>query len=287
MISEPKTTYGIIGYPLNHTLSPVMHNAAFKEFGVDAVYKPIPLKEEGLDDFFEELKSGTCPIFGLNVTVPYKEKVIDYLDALNSLAERIGAVNTIVIDPDRKLIGYNTDAPGFIAHLKELKMETKGQRIAILGAGGSCRAILATLCMIPDRPEIIRIYNRTPQRTQELVKDLGERFDLSIVEAVDHVEELDVEHSDILINTTSVGLKKTDPSLVPGDLLHPDLFVYDLIYNPKETRLLKEAREAGARSANGLGMLFYQGVLSLQHWAARDISDTVKKKMRDALENAK
>ncbi len=210
---------------------------------------------------------------------------MEYLDILNPLAEKIGAVNTIVVGKNRELIGYNTDAPGFAAHLKELEVETKGRRVAILGAGGSCRAILSTFCMIPDRPEMVRIYNRTPERTHELLKNMGGRFDVSLIESVDMIEELDIERCDILINTTSVGLKKSDPSLVPYDFLHPDLFVYDLIYNPAETRLLREAREAGARTANGLGMLFYQGVLAFQHWADAELPEVVKKKMRRALEN--
>lgn len=283
-MSDRQTTYGIIGYPLSHTLSPVMHNAAFQALDVDAVYQAMPLKEDGLDNFFREIKDPDCPIFGLNVTIPYKETVMDHLDAVNPLAVKIGAVNTIVIDKDRKLVGYNTDAPGFMLHLRELKIEIAGRRIAILGAGGSCRAILAALCMVPERPEIIRIYNRTPERTVALLKDLAERFNVGIVEPAETIEELDIEHSDILINTTSVGLKSVDPSPVPHDFFHPDLFVYDLIYNPKETRLLREAREAGARTANGSGMLFYQGVLALQHWAEMELPDGVKKAMRKALE---
>lgn len=283
-MSDQITTYGIIGFPLGHTLSPVMHNTAFRELKADAIYQAMPLKEEELDAFFEELRDPDCPIFGLNVTVPYKEKVLEYLDVLNPLAEKIGAVNTIVIDQKRTLIGYNTDAPGFLSHLQELKVETKGSRVAILGAGGSCRAILSTMAMVPERPEIIRVFNRTPERTRDLVGDLSQRFDTSIVLPVDNLEELEIEHSDLLINTTSVGLKASDPSLVPEDILHPDVFVYDLIYNPWETRLLRDARLAGARTSNGLGMLYYQGVLALQHWAEMEIPEPVKKKMRKALE---
>jgi len=119
----PITTYGLIGNPLKHSLSPMMHNAAFKALEVEAVYKLFPLKEEDVKGFFEDLRQKDSPLFGLNATVPYKEEVLPYLDHLAPLAQKIGAVNTIVIDQERKLIGYNTDAPGFMAHLASFSFE--------------------------------------------------------------------------------------------------------------------------------------------------------------------
>ena len=208
MKEEHKTTYGLVGKPLAHSLSPVMHNTAFKELGVDAVYKLIELEEKELKNFFKNLHEKDSPVFGLNVTVPYKEKVIEYLDILSPLAQKINAVNTIVINKQRKLIGYNTDAPGFLAHMAELKFDFKEKRIAILGAGGSCRGILATLCMIPERPQVIRIYNRTMSRLNDLLGDIGQRIDASIVEPVSNLDDLNVELADMLINTTSVGNNK-------------------------------------------------------------------------------
>ncbi len=283
-MKEQKSIYGIIGFPLEHTFSPLMHNAAFKELGVEAVYQPFPLKEEDLDDFFKNLRQKSSPIFGLNVTVPYKEKVMKYLDHLNPLAQKIGAVNTIVIDKQRQLTGYNTDAPGFLAHLAELKFDPKNKKIGILGAGGSARAIITALCLLPEKPLSIKIYNRTFEKAKILAESIKEHVGTEILEAVMSIDDLELPEADILINTTSVGLKKNDPSLVEEELLHSDMFVYDLIYNPKETALLRMAKERGARTTNGLGMLFYQGVLSLEHWADREIDETVKKKMREALE---
>lgn len=284
MHEEVQAVYGIIGNPVSHSLSPVMHNTAFKALEVNAVYKLFPLEKIELEDFFESMRDENSPIFGLNVTVPYKEDVIPYLDVLTPLAQKLGAVNTIMVNHERKLIGYNTDAPGFIAHLKELGFNTEGKRIAILGAGGSCRAILGTLCMIPERPESIKIYNRTESRLQSLIQDLGERIDLSNVEPVLNVEDLNIELADLLINTTSVGLKAEDPILIPEDMLHSSLTVYDLIYRPKETTLLRMARKVGAKTANGLNMLYYQGVLSLQHWANIELSDDIKIQMKKAIE---
>lgn len=284
MHDEKKSVYGIIGNPVAHSLSPVMHNTAFRALDVEATYKLFPLEEHELDDFFDDLKKDGSPIFGLNVTVPYKEKVLSYVDSLSPLAQKLGAINTIVVNRERKLIGYNTDAPGFISHLGELQFNTEGKRIAILGSGGSCRAILGTLCMIPERPEGIRIYNRTTSRLTELMNDLGERIDLSIVEPVNSVDDLNIELADLLINTTSVGLKAEDPILVEEDMLHSSLLVYDLIYRPRATELLRMAQDIGAQTANGLNMLFYQGVLSLQHWANMELPEEVKLEMRQAIE---
>ncbi len=276
--------YGIIGYPVAHSLSPLMHNAAFAELGVDAVYKLFPLKEDELDEFFVQLYKSSSPIFGLNVTVPYKERVIRYLANITPLVQKIMAVNTIVITKDRKLIGYNTDAPGFLSHLVELGFNTRDKKIAIMGAGGSTRAILAVLCMIPERPDSIKIYNRTPERLEVLLEDLSARIDTSIVQPVASIDDLDIPEADLLINTTSVGLKQDDPSLVDADLIHPKLLVYDLVYSPLVTPLLKMAKARGARTSNGLGMLYYQGVLAFQRWANVLLDDDVKFKMRQALE---
>ena len=280
---EEKVVYGIIGYPVAHSLSPLMHNAAFKALGIPAVYKLFPVKESELDDFFRKLRDPRSPIFGLNVTVPYKEQVLRYLDNIVPLAQKIMAVNTIVINKERKLIGYNTDAPGFLSHLVELQFNTRGKKIAIIGAGGSARAILTILCMIPERPDSIRIYNRTASRLEELLEDLRARVDASIVEPVRSIDDLDIPGSDFLLNTTSVGMDPDDPLLVDEQLLHRNLLVYDLVYNPAETALLRMAREKGARTANGLGMLYYQGVLAFQHWANVQLDDDTKVKMRQAL----
>jgi len=278
--------YGIIGNPVEQSLSPVMHNAAFKELGIDAVYKLFPLKEEELKPFFDDFKKENSPIFGLNVTVPYKEAVIPYLDTLAPLAQRAMAVNTIVVGKDRKLTGYNTDAPGFLTHMAELKFDIVDKRVAILGAGGSTKALLTCLCMVSDRPESIKVYNRTPEHLDQLLEDVGQRVDLSIVKPVQSVDDLNIELCDLLINTTSLGMKESDDCLVDEDDLNSNVFVYDLIYNPRETRLLKMAKAKGAKTANGLGMLYYQGILAFQHWANIQLNEEVKMIMLNSLEEA-
>lgn len=284
MSDQEKSVYGLIGYPLGHSLSPLMHNTAFAALGVDAVYKLFPLKEDQLGGFFAELHENTSPIFGLNVTIPYKEKVIKYLDSLSPYAQKIQAVNTIVVSDHRTLIGHNTDGPGFLTHLKELHFQTERKRVAIIGAGGVTRAILAVLCLLPERPAVIRIYDRETQKAHSLLQDLkNNNIDVSIVTAVETLSDLNIAAADVLINATPVGMHPKDPCLVSEGLLHPQMSVYDVIYNPSETKLLKLAKAKGARVSNGLGMLFYQGVLALQHWADIELNEEIKEKMLQSL----
>ncbi len=284
MTYEPPSIYGIIGNPLTHSLSPLMHNAAFKALQVNAVYKLFPLTDEQeLKLFMEDLKEEGNPIFGLNVTVPFKEAVMPFVDTIDPFAKKVGAVNTLLISKERAIMGFNTDGPGFLSHLQELQFDLKGKRVAVLGAGGTTRAILTVLCMIHPRPENIKLYNRTPQKALDLVEDLGTRMDASLIEVVNNTEDLNIEIADLVINTTSVGLKGEQTMLVDPQSFHPNMLAYDVIYNPTQTAFLKAALAKGAKTANGLGMLYYQGVLAFAHWAGGDIEDKYKKVMRKAL----
>jgi shikimate dehydrogenase len=284
---EPPAVYGIIGNPVAHSLSPVMHNAAFKALDVNAVYKLFPLEDpEDLKLFMEDLKEQDNPIFGLNVTVPYKEAVLPYLDSVDPLAEKIGAVNTLVIDHQRKIHGFNTDGPGFLSHLAELNFDLSGKRVAIMGAGGTTRAIISVMCLLPQGPERIMLYNRTRTKAEELIEKIGQKIDVKRVEIVDEAEDLNVELADLLINTTIVGMDPQDPLLIDPQVLHQDMLVYDVIYAPPETKLLAAARQKKARTANGLGMLFFQGVLAFRHWSEVELEPRIKKIMRNALANA-
>ena len=285
MIYEPPAIYGIIGNPVEHSLSPVMQNAAFKALKVNAVYKLFPLADkQELKLFMEDLKEDNNPIFGLNVTVPYKQDVLAYLDSIDPLADKIGAVNTLVIDHQRKIRGFNTDGPGFLSHLTELNVDLKGKRVAILGAGGTTRAIISVLCLLPQGPERISLYNRTRTKAEALVKEIGQKINTKIVTVVDEPEDLNVELADLLINTTNVGMKENDPLLIDPESLHKDMLVYDVIYSPRETKLLAQARLKKAQTANGLGMLFFQGVLAFWHWSDVELDESIKKIMRKTLE---
>ena len=282
---EPPAIYGIIGNPVAHSLSPVMQNAAFNALEVNAVYKLFPLvDQEELKLFMEDLKEEDNPIFGLNVTVPYKQDVLPYLDSLDPLAQKIGAVNTLVIDHQRKIRGFNTDGPGFLSHLTELNFDLKDKRVAILGAGGTARAIISVLCLLPDGPERISLYNRTRMNAESLVEEIGKNIKTDIITIVDEPEDLNIELADLLINTTDVGMKPTDPLIIDPESLHKEMLVYDVIYSPAETKLLAQARLKKARTANGLGMLFYQGVLAFWHWSDVELDEDTKNIMRGALE---
>lgn len=283
-MTPARSTYGLVGYPLGHSLSPVIHNTAFDVLGVDAVYQLFPMKQEELADFFKELKDKDSHIFGVNVTIPHKENVIPFLDSLSPFATKVGAVNTVVITPGRKLIGHNTDGPGFLAHLKEEGFDPKDKRIAILGAGGASRALISVLCLLPERPHVIKVFDVDQARAKALVADLAVRMDTSGVEIVASIDDLNIELADLLINATPVGMKLTDPCLVKAELLHAHMMVYDLVYNPAETKLLAMAKARGAKAVNGLKMLFYQAVLAFQHWAELQLPEQVKAKMWEALQ---
>jgi len=285
MIYEPPAIYGIIGNPVEHSLSPVMQNAAFKALEVNAVYKLFPLADsDELKLFMEDLKEDNNPIFGLNVTVPYKQDVVPFLDSIDPLADKIGAVNTLVIDYQRKIRGFNTDGPGFLSHLTELNVDLRGKRVAILGAGGTTRAIISVLCLLPQGPERISLYNRTRPKAEALVKEISQKINTKIVTVVDEPEDLNIELADLLINTTNVGMKENDPLLIDPESLHKDMLVYDVIYSPRETKLLAQARLKKAQTANGLGMLFFQGVLAFWHWSDVELDESIKKIMRKSLE---
>ncbi|NLE65236.1 MAG: shikimate dehydrogenase [Elusimicrobia bacterium] len=278
--------YGLIGYPLGHSLSPVMHNTAFGELGVEARYQLFPMPQEEIAGFLKGVKEEGSPIFGLNVTVPHKEAVLPFLDSVDPFAEKVGAVNTIVVTPKRKLVGYNTDGPGFLTHLTEIGVDPVGKRVAIVGAGGAARAIVSVLCLLRPAPESILIYDIDQDKARQLLRDLSLRMETAHVKVVSTMDDLNVELADLLVNATPVGMRPGDPLPVDPALFHPHMTVYDLIYNPAETKLLKAAREKGAHAVNGLKMLFYQGVLAFQHWAETQVPEPVKARMWEELEKA-
>jgi len=259
---------GIIGDPIEHTMSPVMHNAAFKNKGVDCVYLPFKVKKEELGKAIEGMRA--LNIRGLNVTIPHKVAVIQFLDELDPLADKIGAVNTIVND-DGVLKGYNTDATGFLQALRERGIEPKEKSVVILGAGGASRAISFILA---ERGAHIVILNRLLEL--DWAKELASRILRTFAKEVEALE-LNKENlsrvlgqADILVNATSVGMSPDiDETPVTSDLLRPNLVIYDIVYNPIKTRLQREAEVAGATVISGLDMLVWQGALAFEKWTGR------------------
>ncbi len=263
-MSQPQI-YGLIGYPVTHSFSACMHNAAFQHLKINAEYRLFELEAQELKDFLKSLSQKN--IYGLNVTVPYKEKVIPFLNNVSAEAKLIGAVNTIR-SVGGTLDGFNTDGEGFLKHLTtDLKFDPQGKTIALIGAGGAARAVAVYLSK--NRAGKIAIYDIDKNKLSALLAHLKLNFNnIEFIEA-GSIEELDIKNSGLLINATPIGMKQNDPCLAAAEFMHQGLLVYDLIYNPPETQLLKVAKESGAKVSNGLGMLLYQGALSFQIWTGK------------------
>ena len=263
--SRIQQVYGVLGYPAKHSLSPLMHNAAFNALKLNAQYLIFEKKPEELASFLHTLSEEN--IFGLNVTVPHKEKVIPFLSMLSQEAELIGAVNTIRVS-DGKLEGFNTDGAGFLKHItQDLRFDPAGKRIAMIGAGGAAKAVAVYLSIAGVKG--IAICDIDKVKLSALAAHLKANFKKINIETAHSVKELNLGESDVLINATAVGMKKDDPCLVEEKLIHKDLLVYDLIYNPPKTKLLEVAQEKKARISNGLGMLLYQGMSAFEIWTGQ------------------
>jgi len=257
-----KKVYGVIGNPIEHSLSPVMHNAAFEALGLDAIYLAFRVAEHDLGDAIRGAKS--LGIAGLNVTIPLKEKALAFVEA-DDIASRIGAINTIDFTSETPT-GYNTDGIGALTVLKERVGEIKGKEVLILGAGGAARAIAFYLDTEGAR---LTIANRTEDRAAMLASSLHNADFISLSE-----EELKrhIKDADILINTTSVGMyPRADATLVNAGMMHSRLVVFDIVYNPAETKLLREAKKAGVQTIiEGVKMLVYQGAASFRIWTGME-----------------
>ncbi|MDD4873619.1 MAG: shikimate dehydrogenase [Dehalococcoidales bacterium] len=276
-ISAGTRICGLIGNPVEHSLSPAMHNAAFRKTGLDYMYLPFKVTENNLSGAIHGVRS--LNFKGLNVTIPHKVAIIPFLDELEPMAEKIGAVNTIVND-NGYLKGYNTDAGGFIRSLTEKGIDPGGKNIVILGAGGASRAVSFTLA---EQGADIVILNRRQEMSwaEELTQNILRFFKSSIKakELNDANLKSVLKSADILVNATSVGMSPNiDQTLITGKLIRPQIVVFDIIYNPIKTRLLAEAEKAGARTIGGLNMLVWQGALSFKLWTGVEAPVDIMKK---------
>lgn len=266
MITGKTRLTGLIGDPIEHTLSPYMHNAGFDYFDLDYVYVPFQVKRDQLKEAI--LGAESLNIKGLNVTIPHKIEVTKHLDILNENAELIGAVNTINFDVD--IVGYNTDGLGAVRAIEELQT-IKNKKLVILGAGGASRAI--SFQTILNGAGKVIIANRTYDKALKLAKNIMDQLDVD-VKAISLGEELEneLQDTDILINTTPIGMYPNinQKPLVTSQMMHEELIVNDIIYNPLETGLLKEARIAGAKTISGIKMLIYQGIESFKIWTGME-----------------
>lgn len=283
VINAETRLVGLLGWPVAHSVSPAMHNAAFAALGLNWLYLPLPVPGERLEDATRGLRG--LGFAGANVTVPHKQAVTKYLDELSPEARAIGAVNTIVVREGR-LIGYNTDAEGFLQALRQAGYEPAGRRAVVLGAGGAARAVVYALAYAGAR---VVVLNRTPSRAQHLVRSLQPHLPPDVPVAASPLTAADLSahlgEGQLLVNATSVGMAPyVLRTPLPGGVVIPKgLTVYDLVYNPAETTLLRQAREAGAQAIGGLGMLVHQGAEAFRLWTGVEPPVEV---MRRAAEDA-
>jgi len=253
--------YGLIGHPVEHSLSPLIHNYAFNSLNLNCVYTVFNVLPEKLEEAVKGVKA--LGIRGVNVTVPHKEKIIDYLDVVSEEALKIGAVNTVV-NEGGILKGYNTDVYGFIDSLAEAGEKIERRKAVVLGAGGASKAVCVALAL--DGIDSIIVANRSVERAKDLSEYIKKEFkipcDYCSINEVEEIPEIDM-----LVNTTSVGMyPKVEDSPVSEKVVSKAKFVYDVIYNPFETVFLKYAKKNGIKYSNGLSMLVNQANYSFKLW---------------------
>lgn len=270
--------YGIFGNPVKHSLSPLIHNAMFKRFGMNAVYLAFEISKESLGLAFEAIRA--LALRGVNLTIPFKEPAIDFIDEIPEDVDRcVGALNTVV-NQNGRLIGFNTDGPGFLASLRQdLGINPEGKHTLVLGAGGAARGVAFALARA--HAEKIWIHNRTVSRAEGLAEYMETFFPDTAIEPLDSIERVRGQKVDLVVNATPCGMREGDPSPLDLRFLKQGAGAYDLIYNRPETAFLKQARQLGIPCANGIGMLAAQAALSFELWTGR--REGVKEVMRETL----
>jgi len=265
----------VIGDPIEHSLSPAMHNAVFEDMGLNYRYVAFRIESAGLGDAIKGFRA--LGIGGVNVTIPHKVAVMKHLDALSDEARIIGAVNTIKIGKRGKmgegLTGYNTDGMGALRALVDKGADPKGKRVLILGSGGAARAIAVTLAL-EGGVESLTILGIAQREIETLVKDIKEGTSANVTGKKMEHETItkELENADLLIHATPVGMHpKVDETCVTADMMHGDLMVMDVVYTPLETKLLKEAKKAGVKTTvGGIDMFVNQGAESERIWLGID-----------------
>lgn len=286
-INGHTTLVGLIAWPVGHSVSPPMHNAAFEALGLNWRYVPLPVAPSQVENAVRG--AAALGFRGVNVTVPHKQAVVPALDAVAPDAAQFGAVNTIVIDHDAAgqpaTTGHNTDYQGFLGSLRQGGFEPAGKSAVVVGAGGAGRAVVFGLLQADARDVLVLDLNA--QQVQSLMDDLGQvrsRVLRTAPLAPDTLIE-SARSADLLVNATPVGMwPKIDVSIWPDDVSFPaHLAVFDLVYNPQETQLLCQARAAGALAIDGLDMLVRQGAIAFELWTGQEAPFDV---MRAACERA-
>lgn len=275
---KPKKTYGVIGDPVAHSLSPAMHNAAFKEMGLNAVYKHFPVKAHELPAFFKRLRAGE--IDGVNVTLPHKERVQPFLDHITPLAAEIGAIN-LITRKGNALYGDNTDAPGYLASLvHETRFDSRHENVIVIGAGGAGRAICHILC--DNGIATLTVINRSVERAHDLIENLKKyhkKTDFRVF-SFNNIDPDLLSRCHLMVNASSLGMSDNNwPTLDFLAQLNKAAIVSDIVYTPRETQFLKEAKRHGLTVHYGDSMLLYQGVISFERLTGRKAPVKVMKQV--------
>lgn len=265
---------GLFANPAKHSISPMMHNLAFQANEIDALYLAFEVEKQDLAASIKAIPA--LDMLGANLSMPYKMAAIPFMDELSPAAALIGAINTIV-NENGKLIGHNTDGIGFMDALASINVDIVGKTMTVLGAGGAATAIISQAAL--DGVKQIQVFNRKDEfyekiqtKLSQIAEKTGCQIDL-IDLADDDALAAAIAASDLLTNATGVGMKPNvnDCALKDFRLLRSDLAVYDVIYNPRQTRLLQEAQKVGAKTANGLSMLLYQGAAAFKLWTGKEM----------------
>ena len=273
----------LLGDPIAHSISPAMHNTSFDILNLDYSYMAFDIDKDNLEEAVNGLKSFGC--LGFNLTMPLKSAIIPYLDEIDDTAKIANSVNTCVYK-DGVLKGYTTDGIGFLKSMKECGINYKGKTMTILGAGGAASSIITQAAF--DGVDKINIFKRKNSSFEAAI-DFADRVtkstncDVFVYDISDQdLMEFSLQESDVLINSTNVGMGDDDSSLVPIDFLHPNLSVCDVIYHPPETKLLRDAKKMGCKTMNGKYMLLYQGEAAFKLWTNLDMpTDIIKAKCFD------
>lgn len=266
MITSKTKRIGILGWPLEHSLSPEMHNEAFKALQLDSVYIPLPVPPEKLAQAVAGLKA--MGFTGVNVTIPHKAAIIPYLDEIDGSAQAVGAVNTVVIR-DGKAIGYNTDAQGFVQSLLAKDVTIAGKTAVVMGAGGAAQAVVSGL--LTHGIASIAIGARKREKAQALTKHFPETANLAACDWQEPAFTRRLRECSLLINCTPVGMTPQEEEELPvtWSALNPEAVVCDVIYNPPLTSFLSKAQKRGHKIINGAGMLIEQGALAFELWTGK------------------
>ena len=284
MITSKTSFIALIGNPISHSLSPIMQNAAFQYLGLDLIYIAIPCRNEDLTIVLNSLKKINCK--GLNITIPFKEKVFDLCSEISPIANQLKAINTLKLNPTREWSATNTDVEGFIYPLKNFNFTNK--QSVVLGSGGAARSVIQGLINLNF--STISVVSRNKSSLDELIKNFEDQIKLQVLMNNDNQTQDFIEDADLIVNTTPVGMKTAtnEINVLPyGETfwrsLNSETIIYDLIYNPAPTTLLKFSAKKGCMTIDGLQMLVAQGMQSLSFWT--DGLEVPFHIMNDALKN--